>query len=284
MRGFENRFAWLAILGVFLSLTCSVSSTPQKDTPCTETRVIQQSCENFDWLNAERGNPFIAERLVTTTTAVESEVQMHQATESVARDKTGRIRVEYHVSTGPNGFRSVAALGGIPSSQHDLNINSDGEVVGNLRVIILDCFGGKKIELRPGAQTAIVQQACADMSQPSEHSFSEKVAQLLTTGNHADTVEDLGYKQQAGMLRPQPLELHGLKATWLGKERDGDWKGKPVYAWEMWMSNEIGAILLWTTSDFRKQSETLYTLQNIRREDPDNSLFSVPAGYKVTSR
>lgn len=176
------------------------------------------------------------------------------------------------------------ALGGIPSSQRDLNVDGQGELMGNLRVTILDCFGGKEIQLTPSTHTAIVQQACADVppSEPGEHLFSEKLTQVLNRGNRADTVEDLGYKQRAvGIL--QPLQLRGLKATWLGKERDGDWKGKPVAAWELWMSDEIGAILLWTTSDFRKHVETRFTLQNIRREDPDTSLFSVPSGYKVTS-
>jgi hypothetical protein len=287
MRGFKSRSARLTIACVCMSLTCSGLglSTPQKDTLCTETKVVQQSCDNFGWLNPERKNPFIAERLVTTFTTDESIVQLHHETELVARDATGRIRLEYHISTGPTGFPSTMALGGIPSSQHDLNVDGQDELMGKLRVIILDCFGGEKIQLTPSAHIAIVQQACVDVSksQPSEIPFSEELNQLLTTGNRADTVEDLGHKQQAlGILQPQPLELRGLKVTWLGKECDGDWKGKPIAAWELWMSDEIGAIILWTTSDFRKRAATRYTLQNIRREDPDNSLFSVPSGYKVT--
>ena len=48
--------------------------------------------------------------------------------------------------------------------------------------------------------------------------------------------------------------------------------------------DELGVTLLWTMSNLIRHFETHSTLQNILREEPDAALFSVPSGYKVTSR
>jgi hypothetical protein len=75
----------------------------------------------------------------------------------------------------------------------------------------------------------------------------------------------------------------GVKITWLGNEKDGDFNGKPTKAWEEWMPDDLGVTVLWVYSDFEKQLGNRVTLQNLRREEPDPSLFLVPPEYKVTN-
>jgi len=285
----RRSFAWLGLVGVSTASlsTDATRAAQQKPAFCTPTGVVEQSCTNLDWVNVERDKPFMAERIVTSVTTAGPEVQLAKHAELVARDSAGRIRREHDLTS--SAFKSPAkmAIGGIPSSQRDLNIDDQGELMSGLRVDILDCFNGKKTELTPSSHVAIVQQACSDLPafQPGDHPYSYKFTRFLGTTNPFDgAVEDLGYKElQPG---PDPLEtfrVRGVRITWLGKTRDGDWNGKPIIVWELWMSDELGVTMLWTTSDLRKQVETRYTLQNIRKQEPDASLFSVPSGYKVSS-
>jgi hypothetical protein len=290
MRLSGRTFVWLVFVSVSTaSLYCgSIFAGPQKDDSCTESKVIQEACANLDWVDAEQKKPFIAERINTTVTTAEFETQRYQQIELVARDTAGRIREEYHIWQGEDartGFPPKMALGGIPSSHHDLNVDDRGQ----FRVSILDCFGANKIQLEPSSQIAIVQRACVPTYQPSDRAYSDKVIQFLTT-NYVDTVvEDLGSKQQGlvqnglGANPLQTIQVRGVKITWLGGERDGNWKGKPIGVWEGWISDELGVTLHWTMSNVIKHFETHSTLQNIRREEPDAALFSVPSGYKVTS-
>jgi hypothetical protein len=294
MQRFRKTFAWLSIASVSAASFCgdSTSAAPQKDIPCTESKVVEQSCANLNWVNAEQGKPFTAERVVQS---VISSVPSIEQTEVLARDTTGRIREEFHffkVQGVVSSSHPILALGGTPSSHHDLNTDvslvTENSVVkdtsfvrtGELAISILDCFGGKRIQLTPSTQTAIVQEPCAPLPifQPTGQPYSYKLARFLKTSSYPDaTVEDLGYKQL------QTLQARGIRITWLGNEKAGDWKGKPVKVWEEWMSDELGVTLLWSYSDLRREVENRETLLNIRREEPDASLFTVPSGYKTTS-
>jgi hypothetical protein len=49
---------------------------------------------------------------------------------------------------------------------------------------------------------------------------------------------------------------------------------------ETWYSPDLKLVIESTQTDPRF-GETTYTLTNIQRNDPDPSLFQVPAGYKV---
>jgi hypothetical protein len=67
----------------------------------------------------------------------------------------------------------------------------------------------------------------------------------------------------------------------MGGEKDGDFQGKPARFLEEWASDELGVTLLSVYSDLTKQVETRITLENIRREEPDALLFTIPSGYKT---
>jgi hypothetical protein len=288
MQCFRKTVAWLSIVSVSAASFCggSTCAAPQKDTLCTESKVVEQSCANFIWVDAERGKPFVAERMVRSVKFLSpsnEDVEVIAPEETVvARDTKGRIREEFHVwYLGAASSHRILALGGVASSHRDLNTGVPiVDDPGELTVSILDCFGGKRIQLTPSTQTAIVQESCAQLPifQPSDRPYSYRLTRVLNANSGPDTtVEDLGYKQL------QTLQARGIKITWRGSEKDGDWKGKPTKIWEEWMSDELGVTLMWTYSDLRNQVENRGILQNIRREEPDASLFTVPSGYKITN-
>ena len=55
----------------------------------------------------------------------------------------------------------------------------------------------------------------------------------------------------------------------------------PIRALELWLSDDLGVTLLLVNSDFRKATEFRTFLTNIRRIEPDGSLFEVPLEYKI---
>lgn len=277
MRSFRKIFAWLSIVGVS---TASFGGGPtgaaQKDIPCTENKFVEQSCATVFLVGVEREKPFIAERTKITLESLGGETHLlHQETNFVARDAAGRIREEFHVSYGE------LALGGVASSHRDLNTSASlVDDLGQLRVHILDCFGDKWILLTPETQYAIAEQSCVEpaMFRPNDHPHFDPVSQLLNTKTQPDApVEDLGYK------KIEDIRAHGMRITFRGGEKDGDWKGEPVAVTEIWVSDELVVTLVWSYSDLKRGTETRTVLKGIKREEPDSSLFVVPSGYKIGS-
>lgn len=89
------------------------------------------------------------------------------------------------------------------------------------------------------------------------------------------TFEDLGEKYIDGILG------RGFKTTKLGSEEDGDWYGRPVRISEIWVSDDLAATLVEIDAYPRLKTEDTSTLTNIQREEPDPSLFEIPAGFWI---
>lgn len=276
MRRIRRTFAWLSIVSVSTASFCGCPSyaAHQKDSSCSEARDAMDVCTGFNTINPERGKPFAAERVVRRMV---SSIRSAEQTELVARDSNGRIRDERHVPAKTHSHRGIMALGGVPSSQRDLITIDEPE---ELMVSILDCFGGQRIRLMPNEQIAFVQEPCAGLPafQLSDYPYSYRLTQLVTTNMEPNlVVEDLGYQEfQAGKAR-------GVRFTRLEEQRDGDGKRKPKAVQELWMSDELGATVSMFYSDLVTQTEVSHTLQNIRREEPDASLFTLPSGYNLRS-
>lgn len=285
MKQERKKITQLVSVSISAALLCGgvAVPAPHNDTPCTRTPAVEQSCSNLLWIEAIQGKPFVAER-------VSSSAKSEPNKDIVARDTAGRIHEESQLwsSGGLNlsgGVRAISALGGTPSSQRESGgtFATESSAVaqghGELRISILDCFGGKKIELSPSKKTAVIQQSCSDVPpfHASREPYSYKLTRTLFDDPQPDRlVEDLGWKQfPMGRAR-------GVKITWLGHENDGDFNGKPTKAWEEWMSDDLGVTVLWVYSDFKKHLESRVTLQNLRRQPPDASLFEVPPEYEVT--
>ena len=284
MRNFANALAWLSIVGISAGPYSDGSSfaIPQKDSRCAAANIVEQLCTNAIWIGPEREKPFIAERRASKVLkSSQGEVQiLQEGKQFVARDSAGRIREEFHIGSSKDANpRGKLALGGIPSSHSDLNTSATlVDDPGQLTISILDCFGGQKIQLTPETQYAIVQASCVEppIIPLNNSSYADKASRLIQANfQPGATVEDLGYK------KIDDIQARGLRITIPGGDKDGQWAGKAVALSEVWLSDELGATLLWDYSDLKKGIESRTRITDIKREEPDSSLFVVPSGYKI---
>jgi hypothetical protein len=257
---FRNSLSWIGMVSISTASLFGGSATAlgQDHTPCIEVSEVASSCRELGWVSVERGKPFIAERIV------KSRDQSFHENDLIARDAAGRIYIEQHDLSWQ--FYAV-------SSHHDANT-----IWALGTVSIFDCFGGRSIYLEPGSRTADIKQSCANVPpfQQSNHPYSYPLTLLLILKTVPSvSVEDLGNKRIEG------FQAHGIRITWLGGEKDGDWNGRPIRGTEAWRSDELGATLLMVSSDLRNKVELRTALANIRTVEPEGSLFEVPPGYQI---
>lgn len=89
------------------------------------------------------------------------------------------------------------------------------------------------------------------------------------------TIDELGTREIQG------VSVRGVRTTTLGTESDGGWKGRPVWETELWVSDELAAQLLKVDRDLRAGIESRSEMIEIRREEPDPTLFEVPQDYQI---
>jgi len=236
----------------------SVAAFGQEHGPCGEVNEVVQSCAAIHWVRVERGNPFVAERVAR------SGGQSFHKNDRVARDGAGRIYIEQH---------------DLPWQFYSFSPHHDASTIWALGTAsVFDCFSGKSIYLVPGSRTADIKQSSPNVPpfQQSNHPYSYALTLLLTLKTVASvSVEDLGNKQVEG------LQARGIKITWLGTDKDGDWNRRPIRSSEVWRSDELGATLLMISSDLRKKIESRSALINIKRVEPDAALFEAPPDFKI---
>lgn len=283
MPNLTKTLAWLSIVSISTSSFSggSTYAAPQKDSRCVTTNIVEQLCANTVWVGPGREKPFIAERTSKVLKSSGGEVQLlHEDKLFVARDAAGRIREEFHaLSSKDANSPGKLALGGVPTSHNDLNTSTSlVDDPGQLTVSILDCFGGQQMQLTPETQYAIVQVSCAEppVLPPNSHSYFDRVSQLMRPNPQPRAAfEDLGYK------KIEDIQARGIRITIRGAEKDGEWAGKPVTVWEIWLSDQLGATLVWDHLDLKKGIESRARLTGIKRQEPDSSLFVVPSGYRI---
>lgn len=252
----------LGISLVFIAPWASAQSNPApKAQACTVANV-----------GVEIGNPFIARYMTKSTSTSSTNVpRMPEILEIVARDSSGRVRIEKHGEiAAPNGSDSVVLHtrdgGQINTTHAELNVVT----------MIFDCPDGKMIRLQPGMRIAHVDDEQTVLpALRGEHRYSAFFTSLLRHNPTADLVaEDLGQKTI------EEIDALGIKTTQIGSEED-EWKGKPIRIFEKWVSDDLAAMLVDTVIDFKKNMQTTSALTSIRRIEPDASLFVIPAEYKI---
>lgn len=227
----------------------------------------------INYVGTEAGKPFVAERSGTTIT--------HQAdgtdkitigiTELVARDGTGRIRFEKHGPPRPDDHKEV-----ILTSPEGERFAAENLALRTV-IQIFDCSNGTVTMLQPGMRVAWVKENHSSSGEKSrERSYSSIFAP------HAqDKVPANMQRQDLGFQMIEGVEAHGFKTITLGRENDGDKNGLPIREQEIWASDELAAIVLDIRRDMKAGTEFRNALAKIKREEPDPSLFEVPAGYKI---
>lgn len=192
--------------------------------------------------------------------------------ELLARDSAGRIRFETHPP-------------GVPGAEKTIKLNrSDGKTITtttaelSVVVLIFDYAGGRTIQLQPAMQTARVSEVvkCGPPKVPGR--LYSQMSRSLAYGKLPANVtfEELGAKQIDG------IPVLGFRTMHREVTNEADFKSKPGM-YEVWVSDELAATILEIRSNLDGKVESRRSLQNIRREDPDPSLFQIPESYKVIS-
>lgn len=260
----------LVLIGVSAVLITSTFSA-QTTTPAQIARGCSANVSAIDYVGVALGNPFSAQRVTSSfMTSSDGSRKTMDLVEDVARDSSGRIRFQKHMR--------------LPDESETMTLsNRDGEKFTptkellRISITIFDCLKGKTISIQPGLQIARVWERGSPSESPQRsRPYSSASATLLGKKLPPEiSVEDLGYKEVEG------IQAHGIKVTHLGTEKDGEWNGKPVDIYEGWASEDLAATILEIQITSKVSSESRRTLTNIRREEPEPSLFEIPPGYKI---
>jgi len=192
--------------------------------------------------------------------------------EDVARDSQGRIRFAKHGAARLLDDRKTVAL----ETADDKPFTVTQEEFATI-ITIFDCASGTSVILQPELRIARVKERDGA---PAIEPINRVYSAPYIPGPDAKmppniTVERLGTREIQG------ISARGVRTTTLGTESDGDWSGKPIRETELWVSDVLAAQMLKVDKDLRAGSESTYELIEIKREEPDPSLFDIPKDYEV---
>jgi hypothetical protein len=219
---------------------------------CLATSVHAQCSHRtigFSEIGVVSNNPFLAERVTTSVTlAADGTKRVTTLMEYVARDSSGRVRVESLLQPlSPNATETeIAAI--------------------RRQIIICDAAAGTHTQIDTLFKTVkIIEDSDPAPANPARHSWSAPFFPTPASKLPSNIqFEDLGWKTIEG------VEAHGGRFT------------TPVRVDERWSSDDLAADVLQVHSDPRKGSETRIALTRVRRTEPEPSLFAIPAGYSVS--
>jgi len=200
-------------------------------------------------------NPFQAD-LVTTMTLGEGEsTKTFERYGSVSRDSAGRIRSErvtakFKVKTG----------------------DDTGKEVESKTILICDPVAQTITQLDPLGKTAKVWRWSHDgKTNPGTHPQNYCAALFVFTD-----LEDLGHRAIEG------LDAQGKRRVDEREKRvDGDGRDLPPKSDDQWCAPELQAIVLQISQDVEIE---VMELKNIRRVEPDSSLFQIPQDYTILEK
>lgn len=204
------------------------------------------------------GSPFTARvEIETRQTLLDGNRFVNHSTQALARDGKGRVRRE----------QSIGKIGGL-------------QMEGPTLVFIYDPVAQAEYTLDPATHTARAGKLQMISVPHAENSAQDGLAprgareHISPTGKRSVVTESLGSQVIEG------LEVEGTRRTVtfpagvLGNEQPFS------VSMETWFSPVLHADVLRKRMDPRL-GETVYRLTEIRREEPDPSMFQVPAGYKT---
>ncbi len=249
-----------------------------------------------------KGEPYSAE-------AVSESVQMladgnkisRSNTTRMFRDSEGRTRRESGSSTGGNGFANTFSTASGSGSGSDFFTFSGFGFQETIS--IFDPVNNLRYSLNPTAKTARRTKAHFGMAEGALFGTAQSItpalrAQIETNaaknsqlihlpglaaisiggnGNtRAGKTESLGTRDIEGVTAEGSRSVTTIPAGAIGNER-------PIeIVYERWYSKELQLIVLSKHTDPRFGEQT-YRLTNINRSEPDRSLFTPPADYKIVS-
>jgi hypothetical protein len=221
---------------------------------CTSSFVV-----GFSNIAPVPNNPFQAERATTRpgfTSALAESSFLHP--QLIARDSQGRVRIDRALGK----FKVVSG-------------SDEGAQIEQHSIQICDPTTRTTIEINDVAKTAVIYRSPQGRLPPNLEGRS------LCAALHRrlfGTTEDLGNQLINGIdaqgvrtTREFPATINGTATTTTSVQ-------------EQWCSDDLGAVLLEVSYNNQSKYRMETALTKIVRQEPDPSLFEIPAGYTVTER
>ena len=201
-------------------------------------------------------------------------------TATVARDSEGRtVRIQKLSTIGPWKSKSDSSEGTAttltsifdPVAKTHIDYTSDTKVAHVLPL---------PPDLPSGTATTVTANgfAVGSSAVPTVNMMfsvqSRAGSPVLDKGEESAKTESLGTKAIEGIQVTGTRSVSTIPAGSIGNDKD------IVVTRETWYSPEL-KLVIQSTQDDPRFGETMYSLTNIQRNEPDEALFQIPTGYKV---
>lgn len=213
-----------------------------------------------------KGVPYQAQAVTETTqTLADGNRIVHKSTALLARDSEGRTRREQKIDTVGQW-----STGDQPSPLIFIN-----DPVAQTNYVL-------ESNTKTARKTSIDDQKIAlDMKQAAEAKATS--GRMVIRDDKSDKAEAINTEIVKESLGTKTIEGTAAEGTRFTRTVPAGKMGNDralVYVNETWYSSELGMIVMSRHTD-PQMGETVYTLTNIQRSEPDPSLFTVPASYTV---
>jgi hypothetical protein len=228
--------------------------------------------------------PYSAEEHLKTTSA---EAAQDVVSRILYRDSRGRERVERALYLGPSSIREPIRLIEITDWVEGCHYTLDPQNKIAHRIIRPVQVQGaiSPISVAPPPPSSALATAVATMDPHGMVQVSDASPARPQTAPSPDRTAPVTAHlppDQLDRLTPAAdalgtKEIDGLKVTGEGFTRT---LADDTIHWENWKSPELGVTILSTVSD-RRSGERTIELKNVRRTEPDATLFQVPSDYAI---
>ena len=243
---FPARFPGVTLLSLAVCclLTVAAASTLAQ-CPDTGTMVFNQ-------VNSIAGSPFQAKQVTTIVTYADDGSKTTSIVKAnLFRDSKGRVRVERFIN--------------VPDNSSDTATD-----------ILLYDHCGNSYSLRPSLHTGRWQTFTPAANAPHQPYCRDPNPHLVINPGPTRTFEDLGSKLIDG------VSAHGTRTTEYASASDKSTGGPPTHIYEHWCAKSLDNLVQSYSLTDNPKREVTIAITEIKLDEPDASLFTVPEGYKLT--
>jgi hypothetical protein len=288
----ETRMIRFCVAAAIWSSACSVTTVQAQAAFCNLPEAGGRGCGAIRALSEQvvTGEPYLAQAVteLQQTTADGTHITQ-SSTATIARDSQGRtVRsetlegihrwVSKSGSSGESGKTTLTTIFDPVASQH-IDYTSDSGVA---HVITMNSSGdAPSTSGQISGYRSAMDTGPALISGPPPPGAPAVAISMGFNPLHADSsgqsnanTVSLGTKTVDGLAAQGSRSTMTIPAGTMGNDKD------IVVTQETWYSPELEMVLASIHSDPRF-GVTTYSVTNLQREEPDASLFQVPAGYTV---
>jgi len=219
--------------------------------------------------NLVKGAPYSANVMIELTQTLSGGGQVVQHLQgNTARDSQGRTREDVPL---PEGDESVPHLVFIhdPVTQSSYGLNLTEKTARRMLTV------ENRPEGEPESGTFVMQMGHAAAGWPQPSLAGQAFSASGDPSNNQVTTEDLGVQTMEGLVVSGVRTIRTIPAGQIGNSN-------PINTvTEVWTSTELKTIVYSKTTN-PLAGDQIFQLMNIVRTEPDPSLFTVPADFKIS--